>query len=754
MFSRRAPLLGAACLAATLFAAPADPPADKAATDLNGDPLPDGAQARLGTTRWRAGALVSCLAVSPDGATVASAGSGGAIRLWEAETGKQLHALWGHRGFVGAVAFSPDGKTLVSGGEDKTVRIWDVASGKEWACFTGHEGLVSRAAFTPDGKAVISSGEDGMVRRWDVETGKESAQCRLPGKSQQVRALTADGGRAALAGPQEAFIPNALRLWDLAEGKEIRALGKDLGYTIAACFSPDGKLLATCEPAGGKVRLWNTANGDESLVIDVSTYGRPLGFSPDGKALATEEEEGVVRLRDAFTGKEIRALECEGGVRALAFAPDGKTVFTVGGDMVIRRWDASTGKQLVTGDGPQGFLSAVAFSPDGKYVLSGGFDPFVRLWDAATGKEVRAFRAARRQFTLCVAFSADGKTAAAGSSGGGLFVWDVESGRRVSIATVRNGGGENQDVVGLAFSPDGETLYTSGYDKLIRRWDVQTGREKDPLTGHEKNVFSLTLSPDGKTLVSTSGDHTLRLWDAKDGKELRRLNGPDANLVTAVLSPDGRTIAGTGVDRIIRLWDVEGGQEIRQWKCPYGRTLCFSPDGKYLASDSGQAARVWEAATGREVCALVGHRSPLWRVAFSLDGKRLATTGDDATVLVWDVERFLGKGPPQRLPLGGAELAARWEQLGDAVPGVPDYAAVVLRAAGPQMVALARERLLSPPKGGGEMEVRALEVLERIGTLEARRVLESVADGPADAPLTREAKACLERLDKPPAPKP
>jgi WD40 repeat protein len=762
--------LSLACLAAASRPAAADEPAalDKPAVDRDGDPLPDGAVARLGTSRWRPGGYGARLAISPDGSLLASAGTDGALRLWETDTGKEVRVCWGHRGYVWSAAFSPDGKKLVSGGADQTVRVWDVASGEEIQKHRCGPGPVQCVTFGRGGDSVLYTALASTVMRWDPETGKETKVSGPNGWDRTRNAIALEGEQIVLTGV------DALALNDLAAAKEV------------------------C-----------------SVAVPARCAG--LAFSPDrGTAVIQDFDAKAMILRDVGTGKELQRLEgSQLSMQSVVFSPDGRFLFGCGADLVIRRWEVKTGKMFSLGSGNQGYLSTLAFASDGKTVLTSGLDRFVHVWDAATGKEVSTFEGGKGTGAVAAALSADGKSVAASFTNGEIHVWDADSGRSV----LKFKAPEKPASV-LAFSQDGATLFGTCFEPAIRRWDVKTGEEKSALKGHEKRADSLDSSRDGKLIVSGSDDNTVRLWDAAEGKELCVLRGHKIRPSAAVFSPDGRTVASRAYDGTVRLWEADGGKEVRRWEASNGNSLSFSADGRFLAGDVGQTVRVWETATGREALALTGHRGPVWRVAFSPDGKRLASAGYDTTVLVWDAERLLGKGPPQRLELSAGELKTRWEDLGAPDDPTADYAAVVLRAAAPQMIAFAKDRLREPvreeqdvariadlgaedpakrgkafkelaergPAAGpalrqalddqkdpdvrlrisllqGRLEKpdpaeeklrakRAVRVLEHVGTKKSRELLEFIAKGAADSPWTIEAKVSLDRPDAKDAPKP
>jgi RNA polymerase sigma factor (sigma-70 family) len=212
------------------------------------------------------------------------------------------------------------------------------------------------------------------------------------------------------------------------------------------------------------------------------------------------------------------------------------------------------------------------------------------------------------------------------------------------------------EVRSVAFSPDGKTLASASADKTIRLWDAATGKEIRALQGHQEVVYSVAFSPDGKILASASADQMIRLWEMTTGKEIRAIQGHQVWVSAVAFSPDGKTLASGGSgdnktpgsggsgDNTIRLWETATGKELRALKGhgPPVSSVAFSPDGKILASASAdQMIRLWEMTTGKEIRAIQGYRngvlsSDLVSVAFSSDGKTLASPSHDKTVRLWE----------------------------------------------------------------------------------------------------------------------
>jgi WD40 repeat protein len=302
-------------------------------------------------------------------------------------------------------------------------------------------------------------------------------------------------------------------------------------------------------------------------------------------------------------------------------------------------------KERATLQGPAATISAVTFAPDGKLLASSSDDGTIILWDVATGKRRATLKMAG---AAPLAFSPDGKTLAAGGWPD-ITLWDVATGK--VKATLK---GHTAFVRCVAFSPDGKTLasgadsktvsFSLAADTTIKLWDVGTGKERATLKGHTAPVYSVAFSPDGKTLTSGSWDKTIRLWEAATGKEKKALKQSD-HVTALAFSPDGKTLASgrtraSESDERVRVLDAATGEDRAALK---GHTsdvgcLAYSADGKLLASGSIDGViKLWDVAASKERATVKGDAVSVYSLAFSPDGKLLAAGGSTGAVKLWDV---------------------------------------------------------------------------------------------------------------------
>ncbi len=244
----------------------------------------------------------------------------------------------------------------------------------------------------------------------------------------------------------------------------------------------------------------------------------------------------------------------------------------------------------------------------------------------------KPFAREQPEFVVAVTATADGRLLAWGGDSCNAALWDVRLGR--VRATLE---GHTKFVGCLAFSPDGKVLASGGDDETIRLWDTATGKAGLVLTGHTSTIRGLAFSPDNKVLASCSLDDTLRLWDVATGKQLRSVGDTNTDYAL-VFSPDGKVLASAG-DKW-RVWDVATGKLIRAGgggEKSSVHVVAFSADGKRLATATfDNRARVWDVGTGKELLVLEGHTRPVYAIAFAPDGSVITTADPEGVVRVWD----------------------------------------------------------------------------------------------------------------------
>jgi WD40 repeat protein len=285
-------------------------------------------------------------------------------------------------------------------------------------------------------------------------------------------------------------------------------------------------------------------------------------------------------------------------------------------------------------------IRSISFSPNDKYVVLGSYDGTARVWEAGTGKEVA--RMSHGGAVYSVSFSSDGRYLVSGSEDQTARVWEAATGREVARMT--HGGA----VYSVAFSPDGKYVLSGSGDHTARVWEAATGKEVARMT-HDGEVYSVAFSPDGRYVVSGSEDNTVRTWEAETGKEVARMTH-DEGVYSVAFSPDSKYVVSGGCDAIgsnrfcttgsARIWDANTGTEVaRMIHKTVVSTVAFSSDGKYVASGSyDDTACVWEAATGKKV-ACMSHNDGVLAVVFSPDGKYIASFSyDDNTAHVWEAQ--------------------------------------------------------------------------------------------------------------------
>ena len=447
-----------------------------------------------------------------------------------------------------------------------------------------------------------------------------------------------------------------------------------------------------------------------------------VALTSDAKTLALVNGFGTIALRDTATSIERAILKGHTNiVTALALSRDGSTLASASKDETVKLWDVATGKERLTLKGHTGSVLSVAISADGRTVASGSTDDTVRLWDAAVGRLLATLKG-HTGAVWSVALTGDGRTLASGSFDGTVKLWDLATHQTRASFTH-----DDRPIRCVAVTADGRTLAVGNADGLIVLWDVATQKERATFKSGEDAVWSLAFTRDGRTLAAGSTG-PVRLWEVATGGVRAVLQHP-GNVWSVVFSDDGKTLVSGDDYGKARLWDLTGLRRTGRTEESQLSAEDCAALWVDLGSDGARAYHaVWVLVNGGDT-AVAGLRHCLHPVA-PVDGRVIPRL-----IARLDSDRFTERQQADR------EL----EALGDfAEPALhrlvndPPSMEARRRAEG-----LLRKLVDSPPRLCSR---RAVEVLEYIGTAEARRVLQALSQGAPEAELTREAKASLQRL--------
>ncbi len=689
--------------------------------------LLDAATGRRVAAIPRATTKIRFIAFSPDDRLLVSTGEDGSINLWDLHAQRAVGVFRGHRGEAKGASFAPNGDTLFSTGSDRTIRIWDAnTSHCPWKSHSTFR-PAGPMAFSSDGQLLAAAGVDASVRLIGCADARTLRVLRGWYGACRAVAFSPDDGELATAGDD-----GRIRLWDNSSGRLKSVIGGSGGPIQSLAYSPRGRWLASVAE-DGRVGVWNRASGELAATLEgqAGTSVKPT-FSGQGEILAAVVDTKTIRLWNIPSFQRRADLKHDATVSFASFLRDGKTLMTYA-EGTHHLWDSDAGKEkprvdfsenpgshfdlardcdvLARRDGVGIYLSqasrnrisvriqfalgndegTIALSPNGNTLAVARREAVLQLWDRKTWK-VRDVDRQPPASVRSLSFSPDGTTLVGGTSeleNANALEWkfldmamsrsvlrdvrDTVRGWRVADGCSAMGLPHADSLVShpaVAFAPDGHILVSGADDGSVSLWDRTTGKRRARLLVSRRSrtylphvvdralklgvpIFAdfesdrmraLAFSPDGQLFAAACEDGLVQLWHIASSREWTALPGEFTDISCLVFSPDSRALAVSKGSEI-EIWDVadrDGLPKISRTIRGHAaavRCLAFSRDGRWLASGSDDwNIHLWRAETGEEVSQFQGHAARVSSLAFSADGKTLASGSWDGTVRLWHRE--------------------------------------------------------------------------------------------------------------------
>ncbi len=559
---------------------------------------------------------------------------------------QRQRAVFPHKDWVQGVAVSPDGKRLASAVEPGAGKVWEVSTGKDQFSFSfGPVPWTYRMdlAFSPNGKVLAAWG------LWETQAGRSvrsdpKTQCfGFSSDSKYVASLNVG---AFSTGPDSAAV------WEVANLAVPTCRMRAGRLLECGAFSPDGKVLACAtrsDPMTMDIDILVTAvpTGKPMFTLKGHRFGvTGLAISADSKLLASAGSgpDFAVKVWDLATGTERASLTGHlDEVVCVAFSPDGRFLASGAKERTIRIWHLATNKTVLILRGHADAVSGLAFFPRANYLASSSFDRTVRMWNAQPGDLGRNYAGVKAEsrfyddpILTAAAFGTSGVLIALPGKENSIAVWDAAHRKRIQECRGHTGA-----VTAVAFSADGRRLVSTAKDQTVKVWDVVTGTELRSLPAPSER------GAQAQYLFLSGDDHYLavedkELWDLQTGKSALVL--PHELSIyppsTVAFSADARSVAVAYRGGLSSLGKIGvyalGADPAQPLLSLEGDRVAFSPDGKHLATAAIDGiVKVWDLQTHKPLHVLKGHVDRVLGVIFSPDGSRLASVSRDRSVKLW-----------------------------------------------------------------------------------------------------------------------
>gem|GEM_PF-3518556 len=557
----------------------------------------------------------SSAGISAAGSQIVLGGQDGAVRRvnWSPKPATNLS---GHNDVVSTVAISADNKYVISGGYDQILQLSRLSDGQPVRTLSGQSGRILAAALSHEGAWAASGAEPGTIQLWKTADG--TAGSVLAGHAGAVNDLSFHPSKPLLL---SSGADGSVRLWEVPETTApVRGHSQPVA---AVALTSNGQLMVTGS-LDKTVRVSTVSDGQPKFAInDFPQPVQSLAISSNGSLLGVGDIVGDLQIRNMDQGALVSTWGAHAGaVTGLHFSGDGQQAVSSGADGTVKIWTLPLPPPSTVKAHGQA-VSAIVISHDGKTLISAGLDEWVRVFSLDNQQQIASWKNATGPITA-LAMSQDDKTLVAGTSTGKWQTWSFPEGAEKQ----QQPAGHSGAVHAVAIHPQTGEIATAGADGLVKLWK---GDEMPRvLTGHSGPVLAVAFTPDGASVFSGGADASVRRWNVADGVQAQVYSGHQGQVTGVTVSADSTTIVTSSLDKTIRIWTAATGEaKVLTQSSPVIASDFVSGTKRVATTGEDLVVRIWDTTTSRELQRFPAAKAALKAVRLTPSFAGFVTGGAD-----------------------------------------------------------------------------------------------------------------------------